>query len=400
MRHTSKSLRVLAEGLALLALIVFFCGRSSAADWKVEVVDQAGAGRFTSMKIDNKGNVHVAYIPDEDTHPLKYAFWDRALDRWFTMKLADYASFCTLAVDSHQNPHISYADHGTGKGAKLRYIHWKGGTQWVKEVLSPPTDAVVGYYTSVALDAHDNPTFSYYDYEGPNGIGFVLRLRSVFWNGKYWELHMVDRQPGSGKFNSMAVDSTGKPHIAYANVKSEYMGLRYASWNGNDWTSETLEGAKEPVGIWSVALAMDEKDTPHIAYTDVSHRLVKYATRKNGQWQLEVVGGIRVPGLPDRNGIALDDQGNPYISYYDAGEGVLRVATRRNGSWYAEALTNDFSGFTSSVQIRDGMLWVAFADDAGRALKVARRPLDQTPPAVSGPPVPLPPAAITKSSAK
>ena len=35
----------------------------------------------------------------------------------------------------------------------------------------------------------------------------------------------------------------------------------------------------------------------------------------------------------------------------------------------------------ASVQVRDGMLWVAFADDANGAFKVAHRPID--PPAAA-----------------
>jgi hypothetical protein len=395
MRPMSKNLRVLAKSLALWATLGLPVGLSAGSEWKVETVDQSGPGRYTSMKIDPKGNVHVAYIPEVEGHPLKYAYWDHALDRWFSMTVAQNASFCTLVLDSKQRPHISYADHGRGKGAKLRYIYWEGGADWKKQAVSPSNDAAVGYYTSIVLDAHDTASFSYYDYEGPAGIGFLLRLRSVFWNGKYWEVHMVDRQPGSGKFNSMAIDSKGHPHIAYANVKSEFMSLRYAKWDGDTWKSEVLEGMKEPTGMWSVALILDNKDNPHIAYTDVSHRLVKYAARKNGQWQLEVVDTIRKEAYPDRNGIALDSQGNPYISYYDAGEGTLKIATRKNGKWYGEILARDYAGFTSSLQIHDGTLWVAFADDGGGALKVARRPLDGP---LTSPAVPQAPA--TKVSAK
>ena len=74
--------------------------------------------------------------------------------------------------------------------------------------------------------------------------------------------------------------------------------------------------------------------------------------------------------------VALDENGTVYISYYDTGDGVLKVAFNKNGKWYGEVLARDFAGFTSSVQVRDGMLWVAFADDANGAFKVAHRPLD------------------------
>jgi hypothetical protein len=350
-------------------------------------VDESGPGHFTSMKIDAQGNVHLAYVLEQDGHQLKYAFWDHVLDKWFIMPLAGGASFCTLTLDSKQHPHISYADHGTGKGAKLRYTHWEGGAEWKMLPVSPLNDSTVSYYTSIALDAQDHPYFSYYDYLTSDGSQ-ALRLRSVSWVDNHWEVRVVDARPGSGKFNSIAVDSAGHPHIAYANVKAETMSLRYASWDGAAWKTETLEGAQVQTGMWSVSLIIDSKDNPHIAYTDVSHRLVKYATRKNGVWNFEVVDALAKEGYPDRNGIALDEFGNPYVSYYDYGRGILKIASRRNGQWYNETLAGNYSGYTSSLQIHDNMLWVSFADDGGASVKVARRPLD-TPALPPVPPGPL-----------
>jgi hypothetical protein len=364
--------------LAISTWVVFSLGLSAGADaeWKIETVDQSGSGRFASMQIDTAGNVHVAYVAEEDRHPLKYAYWDHTISKWFTMTIAQYASFCTLALDSKQRPHISYADHGTGKGAKLRYIYWNGGAEWKNQPVSPPGDAVVGYYTSIALDAKDNPSFSFYDYEGPAGIGFVLRLRNVVWAENHWEVNTIDPDMGSGKFNSIAVDSLGHPHVAYANVKAESGSLRYASWDGNTWKTEILEGATKAVGIFSVALILDKSDNPHIAYTDVTSRIVKYATRRNGVWRLEAVDSITREAYPDRNGIALDDHGNVYISYYDAVKGTLKVATRKNGKWYGELVDSNYAGFTSSLQVHNGVLWAAYSDDTNGALKVAHKQLD------------------------
>jgi hypothetical protein len=373
---TSKNRRFCAKTIAFSAALLFVAGNSSGADWKVETVDQTGSGRFTSMKIDKNGNVHVAYVPEVDPHPLRYAFWDHTINKWFTMTVAKYASFCTLTLDSKQRPHISYATHGTGKGAKLRYVYWDGGASWVDKAISPSGDSVVGYYTSIAMDANDVPSFSYYDYEGASGAGFTLRLRSVFWNGKYWEVRMVDHQMGSGKFNSMAIDSKGHPMIAYANVKAENSSLRFAEWDGNEWHTEILEGITRPQPFQSVSIVLDKNDNPHIAYSDVEGRQVKYASRRNGKWVLQVVDSVGNVAYPDRYGIAVDDEGNVYMSYYDLGEGSLKIASSRNGKWYGETLANGYAGFTSSLQVRDGMLWVAFADDSNGALKVAHRPLD------------------------
>lgn len=344
-----------------------------APPWEVETVDGSGAAQYTSMKVDKAGNIHIAFIPDVDSHPLEYAFWDHSLKRWFTMIITRAASFCALTLDSNQRPRISFVDHGTGVGSKVRYAYWDG-TSWKIQPISLPSGGILAYYTSIALDSNDNPFLSFYDYANQAGDARLI-MRSVSWKENHWEVRVVDPVQGSGKFNSIAVDSTGKPHIAYANVKFENSGLRYASWNGKSWETEIIEGQNGPSPVYSVNMVLDSKDNPHIAYTDTVNRLVKYATRRAGKWETQVVGDVQHEAYPDRNGIALDEHGNPYISYFDAGTGVLRVVHRSNAKWYMESVDQNFAGFTSSVFIDHDTLWISYGDQLGRSLKVAHRPI-------------------------
>ena len=80
------------------------------------------------------------------------------------------------------------------------------------------------------------------------------------------------------------------------------------------------------------------------------------------------------------------------MSYYDTGTGVLKLAWSKNGKWYSETLANGYAGFTSSLQVHDGTLWIAFADDANGSMKVAHRPLNV--------PVPVPPPPPGTAPAK
>lgn len=390
---TPKSRKVLSWLLTVLAATILAGTISYAADWTIETVDQSGPGRTPSLKVDRDGNVHVAYVPDIGAHPLKYAYWDHKIGRWFTMTVAGGASFCTLALDSKQMAHISYSDNGTVPGTKLRYAHWDGKT-WKVEAISPPGNSVVAYYTGIALNAKDEPSFTFYDYQGPGGADFTLRLRSVFRRENFWEVHVVDRARGSGKFNALAMDSKGHPHAAYANVRYETSGLRYAYWDGEEWKNEILEGATAPHPVLSVNLTLDKNDIPHIVYTDATNRQVKYATKKNGAWQIYVVDRLVKEGFPDRYGIDLDEDGNPYLSYFDLGTGAVKVAYVRDGKWYGEVVNSSETGFTSSIQVRNGVIWLAYADDVTGSLKVAHRPIE----AIKGPPVPAPPRTAQPGS--
>lgn len=377
MRAIWKREKVIASISATAIVMLFSLAALEAADWKTEMVDQTtGPGRFASMKIDKDGNAHVAYVVDDGiVDALKYAFWDHSLQRWFTMVVSERAGFSSLTLDSKQHPRISYTDWGGGSGAKLRYAVWDG-TAWQKQAI-PVNANVIGYYTSIALDSMDNPTISFYEYEGPRGSDIALRLRSVSWTGSYWELRTVDGQRGSGKFNSIAIDSAGHPAIAYANVQGETSSLRLARWNGDFWRLEVLEGVDHPLYMHSVAMVFDKEDNPHIAYTDAGSMVVKYATRRNGRWEFQVVDSLKSEAFPDRHGITVDAQGIPYISYYDAGLGRLNVAYLKDQKWVSEVVDQNFAGATSSVQVAGGEIWVTYADDAGRGLKFAHRPLEQ-----------------------
>jgi hypothetical protein len=362
--------KVMVRALCLPAVLAILLAQlCNAFEWQIEMVDDTGAGQYSSLKIDTDGNAHVAYVV-ESTHGLKYGFWDHKLKRWFTMPVAGGASFCSLTLDSKQRPHLSYADFGTGKGAMLRYVYWDGAS-WKGQGIPIKTADVIAYYTSIALDRNDRPTISFYNYEGSGG-GFVLTMRTASWNGSYWESRTVDGTYGSGKFNYIASDTAGRPHLVYANVGAMNASLRYARWDGDRWRAEILEGADHAYYVESVAIAIDSRDTPHITYTDVVNQVVKYATRQGGKWSFQRVDTLLRRRYPDRNGIALDVEGNPFISYFDAATGLLKVASKSNDKWLTEVVDQSFSGYTSSLQIARGVLWVTYCDDSG-GLKCARR---------------------------
>jgi len=279
-------------------LTILVATAAGAAGWQIDLVDLKGAGTFSSLKVDKEGNVHVAYvIEDGNRYPLKYGFWDHAVKRWFIMDVAESASFCSLALDSKQRPHISYADFGTLSGSKLRYAYWNGKT-WQKQAI-PLNSDIIGYYTSLALDGEDHPRISFYEYRGPKGTEVRIRMRVVWWTGKYWQVRTIDEQEGSGKFNAMAIDLQGRTHLAYANVSAGTAGMRYAAGNDTSWQVEIIDGMEqnngESVG-YSANIVLDKDGDPHVTYMNESNPQVRYAVRKNGKWEIRIVDRVSAVG--------------------------------------------------------------------------------------------------------
>jgi hypothetical protein len=372
MKPILKRGRVVARVLAaVMTCVIFLVATAQAATWKIDTVDPNQLGEYSSMKIDRVGNVHLCYVAGQGTS-LKYAYWDHTNKKWFTMVVDTSPNICSLALDSKQHPHISYADYGGGGG--LRYAHWDG-TEW-KKVRIPLNSEIIAYYSSIALDANDNPTISFYEYRGPRNTDLKLRLRTVAWNGNYWEVTTIDQTEGSGKLNNMASDSKGHLHLAYANVASAEM--RYAFGDGKSWSRETIEGRAETMdGVGAgLGIAIDKADRPHVIYYNVSKLQVKYAVRNNGSWTKEVVDTLRgITSEFDRSSVAFDDEGRPYLGYFDPRLGVLKVAHKEGSKWVVEVVDGNGAGFTNSMQIDRGVVWISYADQTTLTLKVAHREL-------------------------
>ena len=179
MISASKTRKSMVKAVVFLAGMVA-CSAPIAfgAEWRIDVVDSGAPGKFSALKLDSDGNLHLAFVAEDGLrNPLKYGFWDRRLERWFVMTVAEGASFCSLVLDSKNRPHISWADYGGASGAKLRYARWEGQS-W-KKIAIPLNSDIVGYFTSIALDARDNPRISFYEYRGPKGTDLAVRMRVV-----------------------------------------------------------------------------------------------------------------------------------------------------------------------------------------------------------------------------
>jgi hypothetical protein len=373
MRTASKK-RVFRAGslLAAAGLMLYSAGFARATAWAIELIDGSGLGKFSSMKIDRDGNVHVAYIVEDGQLTLKYGFWDHKLKRWFTMPVAKAASFCALTLDSKQRPHISWADDGTVSGTKLRYAYWDG-SDWKKQAIQLNSD-VIGYYTGIALDPQDRPSISFYEYRGPRGSNISVRMRVVSWTGERWQVSTADGENQSGKFNALAADSQGRIHLAYGNVGGLTAGMRYGLLDGKSWKIEILEGLRENRGEYvgqAASITVDKAGDAHVSYMNATTGVVKYAERKNGKWQIQVVDRVSRVAYPDRNGITLDEEERPFISYYDFGAGSVKIAYRDGNRWMGETIDSGGCGFTSSIQVHEGAVWVSYADDVNHGLKVA-----------------------------
>lgn len=305
--------------------------------WHVENVPStpgSDAGWYASLAIDATGGLHVAYF-DAAHKGLLYSFRGRGDKQWFTTAV-DYkgaGTYVSLAVDAAGQPHFAYNSFYEDG---LHYAMWDG-KRWHRQNIDPEH---TNYFTSIQLDKEGHPRISYYLYHAPDK-SYLLHLKFASFDGKNWTIETVDKRPETGKFNSLAVDSLGRPHIAYSNVSAG--DLMYAAWDGAHWNfgdadARRLDNDYEGIGN---SIAVDRSDNPHMAYFDSTRNLVKYASMEEGRWKTEVVDQLAGRGEVDHVSLRLDRQDRPHVAYYDGGQGILKYASRDDKGWHSEVVDSD-----------------------------------------------------------
>jgi len=162
-------------------------------------------------------------------------------------------------------------------------------------------------------------------------------------------------------------------------VRTDTTSIRYGLWEGNSWHLELVDGREvNNIGYscHAVCITLDQQEDPHVSYMDVEEKLVKYGVRKGGRWHTQNVDRVAGVAYADRNSIAVDEDGKPYIGYYDSGLGLAKLAHLEGSNWMVDVIDNGRCGFTSSLQIDRGTIWISYTDEGnGGGVKVARAAL-------------------------
>jgi len=235
----------------------------------------------------------------------------------------DVGSYTSLALDSNNYPHISYAIRHELTDADLKYAKWDG-TAWIIETVE--SEGNVGYFTSIAIDSNDYPHISYLDNDP-----LTRGLKYARWNGSEWIIETVDSEGSTGFYTSLAIDSNDYPHISYWDVTN--YDLKYARWDGSSWNIETVDSGR--VGEYT-SLAIDSNDCPHISYQDAANFDLKYARWTGSEWINNTVDSYRYCG--EHTSIALDSNDYPHISYHVDAVAELRYARWTGSEWINETV--------------------------------------------------------------
>jgi hypothetical protein len=277
-------MKYLKLSLAILSLLL--CPSFVLAQWNIQTVDNSGeTGLYSSIATDSHGYPHIAYY-DSTRTALMYAYWTGSGWHIETVDNSDWGGtsksgeYCSLALDSQDQPHISYYVWSVYDGypshhwGRLRYAT-KGESGWeMVDVDDGGNWQYVGLYTSIALWEDQGtgavvPHISYY-YSNTGKLYHAYYDIST----SSWVKEVVDGASNVGGYTSIAVDENQHIYISYYDFDGQ--DLKYAYYDVVVWSTVIVDGTGD-VGKYS-SLALDNSNVPHIAYYDATNKNLKYAT--------------------------------------------------------------------------------------------------------------------------
>ncbi|HQY06516.1 MAG TPA: hypothetical protein PLQ52_10670 [Lacunisphaera sp.] len=205
-----------------------------------------------------------------------------------------------------------------------------------------------------------------------------LRLLCLFasaatLSAQTWQITTVDSTNMVGSHSSLAVSSSGTPHIAYQDNTNK--DLRYATFDGSSWNITTVDATNNKGEHTSIQLT--SAGLPVIAYRDMSAGNINYVAHNGTAWQTPVVAVTGNSGSGTIS-LALNASDQPSLSHYHYAttfpNGADLKSTSYNGSTWATstvASTNDVGSTSSLALTSGGLSRIAYLDLTTRDINYA-----------------------------
>lgn len=272
------------------------------------------------------GVLHAAFGGD-------HLYYARCEGSNCAVQVVDPADFvgqqASLALDSHGYPHIAYFAIGPEdycNDEQIKYARWDGAAWHIQVVI----EDCVGAQPSLALDADDVPHISFFHESFDS-------LQLADWDGAFWNTYTPAWLPGfdySGVYSSLQSDSAGDLHLAFIGGDISYGKVWYTQKTGDDWSP--LVDVSGETGVVNLSMALDSAGKPHLAYNrhyydnTLSQYLDKltYAHFDGAAWQtpeeiadMQYLAPLAITTGPD---------GYPRLAYLDA-SGLAYLAKSPSG---------------------------------------------------------------------
>ncbi|HEX7319512.1 MAG TPA: T9SS type A sorting domain-containing protein [bacterium] len=250
-----------------------------------------------------------------------------------------------IAVDSSGNPYILTSKDRTIVPPILSYLilHNKNNGDWVADTFE--VNAEETYDADLAIDNKDRIWCIYRSYDEIDSIWYLIVACK---NTTGWLKDTVESrlygQSYSFDWISIAVDSSGSPHIAYdcwTNYYPNHAGY-YAFFDGLTWHKEIIDsGYNFSMVGYCCALDIDARNHPHISYfwhnPGMGIARVMHAVKNDSTWYYESVDSINSVSLGTTS-IRVDTADRVGIAYKDPNTYQMKYAWHDGLIWYIDTV--------------------------------------------------------------
>jgi len=241
---------------------IFKYSTNESGTWIYSNIDGNG-GANCSMAIDSSDKVHISSVG----WPAEYFYTTNMSGSWTSEFIMGYSGAnpgpTFIAVDSMSNPHISF----TLQGADTGYLYYATNSSgsWVESIID---NSAIGHSaSSITIDASDRIYISY-------SKGQPFQLSIAYYDLSSWSISSIESQEWVGGDTSIAIDKTDKLHISYC----DFNDLKYATDVSGSWRTYFIDSVGD-VGLYN-SIAIDSFGKPYIVYYDDTNGSIKLASKE------------------------------------------------------------------------------------------------------------------------
>jgi hypothetical protein len=252
-----------------------------------------------------------------------------------------------IAYDQQGILHLAYYDNAIDS---IRYATRDTTGRWSRTQIIDSSGDDVGTQLSLAIDSTGKPGIAYFD-------NTQADLKYAHFDGGNWIIETRDNNKSVGQFPSLTYDRNGDPVIAYYRKSGADLKVQHLDGT-NGWIKYDVDSDGD-VGDWASVSVAQDSDVIAIAYNDATTGDLKYARLADAAWSLFTVDNLA-------GGAAYIDlnihKNQAFIAYQDLQNGDLKFAKREAGEFQSEVVyTPGLTGqFANLVFDSDDTAHIAF----------------------------------------
>jgi len=263
----------------------------------------------------------------------------------------------SLCVDNFGRPHIAWI-RLSASSYEIYYAVRTGSSWEISKVTT--LSATTQFHISLSLDNEGKPHIAALAETSRWDLWFISWNEST----STWDVEPVANGGSNSHRNvvSLAMDSIGLPHIAWAaRWGSGIWGVFYATKSGTTWSIETISHDDDS----APSIALDSSNTPHVLWTHVDYLInprLQYASKVGGSWVKEDVPNAERGGGDNPRQIVVDSFGAPHIAFSKqvlAGRFELWYGNKTAGSWsFSRIRDSTFDNWWPSLSLSPS--WIPY----------------------------------------